>query len=75
MWDKGRIRMVMYDCIIMHNMIIEDDGKATHQNYFSEDVVEGTQSTMEERMLNVQLLRPKEIHNTLKANLVEHMLA
>ena len=28
MWEKERIRMVMYACIIMHNMILEDEGKA-----------------------------------------------
>ncbi|XP_022023636.1 uncharacterized protein LOC110923891 [Helianthus annuus] len=75
MWDKEKIRMVMYACIIMRNMIIEDDGKAICQNYFPEDVVEGTQATMEERILNMQLLRSKEIHNTLKADLVEHAWA
>ncbi|XP_022007894.1 uncharacterized protein LOC110907183 [Helianthus annuus] len=71
-WAMDRIRMLMYACSIMHNMIIEDDGKTICQNYFSEDVVEGTQATIEEIILNAQLLRSKDIHNALKADLVEH---
>ncbi|XP_021971611.1 uncharacterized protein LOC110866770 [Helianthus annuus] len=74
-WHKDRIRMTMYACIIMNNMIIEDDGKAIFQNYIPEDVVEGTQATMEERLVNAQLLRSKDIHNALKADLVEHTWA
>ncbi|KAJ0526752.1 putative harbinger transposase-derived protein [Helianthus annuus] len=72
MWHDDRIRMAMYACIIMHNMIIEDDGNAIYQNYFPEDVVEGTQATMEEKLVNAQLLRSKDIHNALKAYLIEH---
>ncbi|KAJ0442657.1 putative harbinger transposase-derived protein [Helianthus annuus] len=72
MWNKEKIRMVMYVCIIMHNMIIEDDGKAICQYYFPKDVVEGTQAIMEERILNGQLLHSNEIHNALKADLVKH---
>ncbi|MFS8015425.1 hypothetical protein Hanom_Chr15g01356271 [Helianthus anomalus] len=67
--------MTMYACIILHNMIIEDDGRAICQNYIPEDLFEGTQATIEERLANAQLLRFKEIHNTLKANLVEHAWA
>ncbi|XP_022032184.1 uncharacterized protein LOC110933262 [Helianthus annuus] len=75
MWDKERIIMVMYACIIMYNMILEDEGKTAYQNYFPEDVVEGTQATMEERILNDQLFRSRELHNAIKADLVEHAWA
>ncbi|XP_021985384.1 uncharacterized protein LOC110881430 [Helianthus annuus] len=37
MWDKEKFRMVMYACIIIHNMILEDDGKTIWQNYFLDD--------------------------------------
>ncbi|XP_022030258.1 uncharacterized protein LOC110931160 [Helianthus annuus] len=75
MWHKDKIRMAMYACIILHNMIIEDDGKAICQNYIPEDLVELPQATTEERLANAQLLRSREIHNTLKADLVEHAWA
>ncbi|MFS7977039.1 putative harbinger transposase-derived protein [Helianthus anomalus] len=75
MWHKDKIRMAMYACIILHNMIIEDDGKAICQNYIPEDLVEVAQATTEERLANAQLLRSREIHNTLKADLVEHTWA
>ncbi|XP_021991953.1 uncharacterized protein LOC110888752 [Helianthus annuus] len=75
MWHKDRIRMTMYACIILHNMIIEEDGRTICQNYIPEHLVEGTQATMEERLADAQLLRSKEIHNTLKADLVEHAWA
>ena len=65
----------MYACIILHNMILEDEGKAICQNYFPEDVVEGTQATIEERIKNAQVLRSKELHNALKADWVEHAWA
>jgi hypothetical protein len=70
-WEKERIRMVMYACIIMHNMILEDEGKAICPNYFAEEDVPGTQATQEERFQNSAMLRSKEIHNALKADLVE----
>ncbi|MFS7929474.1 hypothetical protein Hanom_Chr04g00332951 [Helianthus anomalus] len=54
---------------------ILDDGKAICQNYIPEDLVELPQATTEERLANAQLLRSREIHNTLKADLVEHAWA
>ncbi|MFS7969624.1 putative harbinger transposase-derived protein [Helianthus anomalus] len=36
LWDKDQIGNVMYTCIILHNMILEDEGRAT-VTYYDDD--------------------------------------
>ncbi|KAD5803655.1 hypothetical protein E3N88_15015 [Mikania micrantha] len=71
-WHKSKIRDAMYACIILHNMILEDKGKAICQNY--EEVDPPVQEvTPEERVEIRAKIRSKEIHNMLKGDLVEHV--
>ncbi|KAK1431382.1 hypothetical protein QVD17_07839 [Tagetes erecta] len=73
LWTKDKIRDVMYACIILHNMILEDDGNAICQNYIPDQVEEEiTQATFEERVANDAYLRNKHEHYALMADLIEH---
>ncbi|KAK1431261.1 hypothetical protein QVD17_14601 [Tagetes erecta] len=72
-YREDKIRDVMYACIILHNMILEDDGNAICQNYIPGQVEEEiTQATFEERVANDAYLRNKHEHYALMADLIEH---
>ncbi|XP_022030855.1 uncharacterized protein LOC110931785 [Helianthus annuus] len=71
-WSKEKMRDAMYTCIIIHNMILEDEGKAIYQNYVPKDVQKYPQATMEERVKNAHELRSEVAHNELAFDLVEH---
>ncbi|KAI3512770.1 hypothetical protein L1887_20089 [Cichorium endivia] len=74
-WDPRRIRDLMYACIILHNMILEDEGKAIC-TYDPDEVLPtyeplpiGSAAYLENR----NEVQSKEIHNNLRADLVEHI--
>ncbi|KAJ0604875.1 putative harbinger transposase-derived protein [Helianthus annuus] len=59
------------DC--MHNMILEDEGKARCQNYVPEAVQEEhPQASMEERVNNARELRYEPYHSQLMVDLLHH---
>ena len=67
------MRDAMYACIIMHNMILEDEGKAICQNYVPEAVhQEHPQASMEERVSNARELRYEPYHSQLMVDLLHH---
>ncbi|KAI3741293.1 hypothetical protein L1987_58965 [Smallanthus sonchifolius] len=74
-WKLERIRRVMYTCIILHNMIIEDDGRAICE--FNEEEFEATLGLEEvseaQQSVNEQYKRNREIHNNLRQDLVLHL--
>lgn len=77
-WDKEKMHAVMYTCIILHNMILEDEDKAYCQDFNEHDPTLApeywTQETpMEQRIENSNAVRSRETHNMLKADLVEHV--
>ena len=52
MWEKPQIRNVMYACLILHNMILEDEGRAICE-YFGEETQQSQENiTDEERNVN-----------------------
>ncbi|KAJ0751828.1 putative harbinger transposase-derived protein [Helianthus annuus] len=72
-WSKQKMRDAMYACIIMHNMILEDEGKAICQNYVPEAVQEEhPQASMEERVNNTRELRYEPYHSQLMVDLLHH---
>ncbi|KAJ0744134.1 putative harbinger transposase-derived protein [Helianthus annuus] len=72
-WSKQKMRDAMYACIIMHNMILEDEGKARCQNYVPQAVQEEhPQASMEERVNNARELRYEPYHSQLMVDLLHH---
>ena len=66
----------MYTCIILHNMILEDEGRAICQDYTPDIVPEQfPQPTIPQRRQNQRELESKQIHSQLRADLVEHVWA
>ncbi|GKC63789.1 ALP1-like protein [Tanacetum coccineum] len=73
--SRRRLSDVMYTCIILHNMIIHDNGEAISNDYFpkeqhrDDDLVR----THEESMQVTQEIINRTTHLSLKSNLVEHL--
>ena len=45
-WDAGKMKNIIYACIILHNMIVEDE-RDTYQNNIDYDSVGNSTSTFE----------------------------
>ena len=60
----------MYACVILHNMILEDEGHA-----FQESNLPATQEKIfqEEYIRNFQEIRDAEKHHMLRQDLVDHI--
>ncbi|GJY71149.1 ALP1-like protein [Tanacetum coccineum] len=73
--SQSRLSGIMYTCIILHNMIIHDNGNAISPDYFpkkqhrDDDHVR----THEESMQVTQEIISRTGHLSLKADLVEHI--
>jgi len=77
-WDKQSMQLVIYACIILHNMILEDEDKAFCQDFNPDDETLNpdywTQQTpMETRIQNLHAVKSRETHNMLTADLVDHL--
>uniref|UniRef100_A0A0D3CGI0 DDE Tnp4 domain-containing protein n=1 Tax=Brassica oleracea var. oleracea TaxID=109376 RepID=A0A0D3CGI0_BRAOL len=86
-WDKAKIENIMRACIILHNMIVEDERDEYNQFDVSEfqqgedtrsSHVDLTYSTdMPTNIANMMgvrtIIRDKQMHQQLKADLVEHI--
>lgn len=71
----GKLKKIMYTCIILHNMIIEDDGNAIcsfNPEAILVDDIE-TEISEERRAENVREIRNRDTHNNLRSDLVEHI--
>ncbi|GJU00256.1 putative nuclease HARBI1 [Tanacetum coccineum] len=86
-WDYEQMGQIMIACIIMHNMIVEDE-RETYRNYDpseffndthtngNDDVVEySTERIADLRsyMRNREQLRNREAHSSLQNDLIEHI--
>ncbi|RWR85203.1 putative nuclease HARBI1 [Cinnamomum micranthum f. kanehirae] len=80
-WDRQTLQHIMKACIIMHNMIIEDEcDQSLPPNY---DAREGECSNLpvsrdhtaefQDFIQNHLLIRDKRTHSQLQADLVEHL--
>ena len=79
-WTTERMWEVMTDCVIMHNMIVEDerdDSLYDNDWQFQGDLVEplAGASNWEQFIHNTVEIRDKDTHNRLQKDLVEHMWA
>ncbi|KAJ0915552.1 putative harbinger transposase-derived protein [Helianthus annuus] len=72
LWDKDQIGNVMYTCIILHNMILKDEGRAV-VTYYDDDDPQPGNVTDEDKAANEFLIKSRDIHHNLRADLVKHV--
>ncbi|GKD73560.1 hypothetical protein Tco_1331842 [Tanacetum coccineum] len=74
-WSLKRITHLMYTCIILHNMIRKEKGKAKPPDFYpkeqhrEDDPVRSAQ----DRLRVIKEIHDEETHLNLKAGLVEHI--
>ena len=74
LWDKDQIGNVMYACIILHNMILEDEGRAVVTYYDDDDPQpDNVTVTDEDKSTNEFLIKSRDIHHNLRSDLVDHV--
>ncbi|KAJ0837644.1 putative harbinger transposase-derived protein [Helianthus annuus] len=73
LYEKDQIRNVMYMCIILHNMSLEDEGRAIVEYYGEEPESNNEDINDEERTQNQYLIESRQINSNLRADLVEHV--
>jgi len=79
-WDIETLALIMRACVIMHNMIVEDEGFVVDHNErfdYGGDNVEPARGrrtrTLEEYIEAHQEIRNKDTHMQLKEDLIEHL--
>ncbi|XP_045810385.1 putative nuclease HARBI1 [Trifolium pratense] len=82
-WHMNTMKHIMYACIIMHNMIVEDERDIHDGNFDYDHVDNDTPSAkvshgphplfLETYMQRRAHMREKQIHHQLQADLVEHI--
>lgn len=74
-YEVKRLQHVMYACIILHNMILEDEGRAICRYNENEGLpnVEGVAVGTQEYRMNRREVHNRDIHQTLRAYLVDHI--
>nr|XP_034586698.1 putative nuclease HARBI1 [Setaria viridis]XP_034586700.1 putative nuclease HARBI1 [Setaria viridis] len=77
-WDQDTIGQIMRACVIMHNMIVEnerDEGDDLNYDGVGEKVNISHDETpeLEEFIKNYRNIRDKDIHNQLQDDLIEHL--
>ncbi|KAK1413609.1 hypothetical protein QVD17_35385 [Tagetes erecta] len=67
-WEENKIRKVMYACIILHNMILKDDGLALCPDYVPDPpaVVQDLEDVRME-------IRDSGVHENLQMDLVDYI--
>jgi len=79
-WDIETVALIMRACVIMHNMIVEDEGFVVDPNERFEDGGDNVEPdhghahrTLEEFIEAHKKIRDKETHVQLKEDLIEHL--
>ena len=77
-WDEETLGDIMKACVIMHNMIIEDEGEVDPEerfDYGGENVTPSHEHTtdLEEFIQMHKNIRDNETHHQLQEDLVEHL--
>ncbi|XP_074269509.1 protein ANTAGONIST OF LIKE HETEROCHROMATIN PROTEIN 1-like [Silene latifolia] len=80
-WHKKRLHNIMDTCIILHNMIVEDERHTYSRNFsqdnFSSDAVNDVQQghniDFETYLARDATIRDRLMHHQLKADLMEHI--
>ncbi|XP_076951383.1 uncharacterized protein LOC143624702 [Bidens hawaiensis] len=68
-----KMRNIMYACVILHNMILEDNGLAICQHNPNEDAPMYEEINEDKKRRNRQEIRSREIHDALTADLIEYI--
>lgn len=77
-WTINKLRRIMYACIIMHNMCVEENGYSISNSHIFYDHPTNLRGrTFEEialaRISNTQLLRQRDTHHDLRRDLAQHV--
>jgi len=77
-WDDITLGYIMKACVIMHNMIIKDEGELDTEEHFEsggDNVTPSHEPTpdLEEFIKAHKKIRDNETHNQLQEDLVEHL--
>jgi hypothetical protein len=78
LWDMEALAYIMKSCVIMHNMIIEDEGDVDPEERFDslEHNVRPSHSATPDLMEFIEThknIRDNEVHHQLQEDLVEHL--
>ena len=78
MWDTETLRNIMKACVIMHNMIVEDEGvvdPTERFDYGGQNVEPSHENnrTLDEFIEAHKRIRDKETHVQLKEDLIENL--
>ena len=77
-WDRNHLKDIMYACIILHNMIVENEGENINNwesdtESSSATITPGSFADFQESLHRRVEIRDRDVHNQLKADLVEHI--
>ncbi|XP_073153941.1 uncharacterized protein [Henckelia pumila] len=76
-WFMGKCKEIMYTCIILHNMIVEDEGHAIsiwdHEERDTFIANQGSTTEFSEYLRRNSELRDSQVHHQLRHDLVEHI--
>ncbi|KAI3664965.1 hypothetical protein L6452_43580 [Arctium lappa] len=78
MWYKEQLRDIMHTCIILHNMIVEDEGDVLinwvdDETDNSTQAFQGSTHEFQEYLQRNSEMRSNEMHHQLRADLVEYI--
>ncbi|XP_018487830.2 uncharacterized protein LOC108858395 [Raphanus sativus] len=81
LWDKAKIKNIMKACIILHNMIVENERGTYNLRNYSEFIGEegecaytiGEDSTLGETIDPLKRIRDNQAHQQLKNDLIENI--
>ncbi|XP_042415324.1 uncharacterized protein LOC122004511 [Zingiber officinale] len=78
-WYRKKLKQTMLACIILHNMIVEDEGGHV-TNWYNEEgdepaqPIHGSNRGFQDYLRTNSELRDTQVHHQLRADLVEHIL-
>ncbi|KAJ9559852.1 hypothetical protein OSB04_005012 [Centaurea solstitialis] len=74
-WTRMKLQEIMYTCIILHNMIREDEGISDYPFDPTEVLPEDIETNISEadRARNVNLVKNRERHANLRQDLSQHL--
>ncbi|MFS7910364.1 hypothetical protein Hanom_Chr02g00105461 [Helianthus anomalus] len=71
--EKPRIRNLLYACVILHNMILKDEGRAICEDYEEENQSNTLEISDKEKEANSNEMYDNITHHNFQTNLVEHI--
>ncbi|XP_074556855.1 protein ANTAGONIST OF LIKE HETEROCHROMATIN PROTEIN 1-like [Curcuma longa] len=77
-WYRKKLKQIMLACIILHNMIVEDEG-AHVTNWYDDEgdepaqPIHGSNRGFQDYLQTNSELRDTQVHHQLRADLVEHI--